>query len=101
MPIQIQPARPLAVPAGLGASAGGSAGDPRHHLARDQLHLAPFVTHRPEMDPLAAGPGIGGQQFRALVRRADADPPAKLRRVPPEQRANDLGQDPFRVGADR
>src|SRR5215470_20234298 len=101
LPIQLHPGRPGGCPravagpahlltraragtAGRPASAGGLAGDPRHDLARDQLNLAALVTHRPEMDPLAAGLGVAGQQLRALVRRANTDPPAKLRRVPPD-----------------
>lgn len=71
--------------------------DPWHDLGCDQLNLAALVTHWPEVDSLAACAGIAGQQLRALVHRADADPAAKLRRVPFDQRTYNLGQDPFRI----
>src|SRR5262250_1152689 len=80
------------------SSTGGSGGgDPRHDLARDQLDLPPLVTQRPEVDSLAAGAGVTGQQLGALLRRAYADLPAKLRRVSPDQRSDNLRQDPFRL----
>ena len=79
------------------SGSGGSAGDPRHDLARDQLNLPSLVAYRPEVDSLAARAGIAGQQFRALLRRANADPPAKLRRVAPGQRADNPFQDSFRI----
>src|ERR1700729_4628550 len=71
-----------------------SARDLRHDLAREQLYLAPLVTYRPEVDSLAPRPGISGQQLGALARRADADPAAQLRRVSPDQRSDDLRQNP-------
>jgi len=74
-----------------GREPADSAGDSRQDLARDQLNLAPLITQRPELDPLAARAGIARQQLRALERRADADPAAKLRGIPPDQRSNDPG----------
>ena len=71
--------------------------DARQHLRRDQIELAPLVTGRPEVHPLAARASIAGQQFRTLPGRADTDPPAKLRRVPPDQGTYDLGQDTFGI----
>jgi hypothetical protein len=74
-----------------------SATYPWHDLGCDQLNLAALVTYWPEVDSLAACAGIAGQQLRALVHRADADPAAKLRRVLFDQRTYNLGQDPFRI----
>jgi len=71
----------------------GDSGHLRHDLPGDQLDLAPLITHRPEMHPLAARTGITRQQLRALARRADANPATKIRRVPPDQRTHDAGQD--------
>ena len=79
------------------SSSGGSAGDPRHDLARDKFNLPSLVAHRPEVDSLTARADIAGQQFRALLRRANADPPAKLSRVAPDQRTDDPLQDSFRI----
>lgn len=79
------------------SSACYSATDPWHDLGCDQLNLAALVTYWPEVDSLAACAGIAGQQLRALVHRADADPAAKLRRVLFDQRTYNLGQDPFRI----
>src|SRR5262245_26693464 len=59
----------------------GLAADLWHDLAGDQLNLAALVTDRPEVDSLAACARIAGQQLRALLHRADADPAAKVRRV--------------------
>lgn len=74
--------------------ASHSARDLRHDLARDQLYLARLVTHWPEVDSLAPRAGITGQQLGALGRRADADPAAELGWVSPDQRSDDLGQNP-------
>lgn len=82
---------------GQAGTADDSAGGSRQNLARDQLNLAPLITQRPEVDPLAARAGITRQQLRALARRADADPATKLRRIPPDQRGNDPGQGAFGI----
>ncbi len=58
------------------------------------VYLARLVTHWPEVDSLAPRAGITGQQLGALARRADADPAAELGRVSPDQRSDDLGQNP-------
>ena len=75
----------------------GLAADLWHDLAGDQLNLAALVTYRPEVDSLAACAGIAGQQLRALVRWADADPAAELRRVLFDQRTDNIGQDTFGI----
>lgn len=75
----------------------GLAADLWHDLAGDQFNLAALVTYWPEVDSLAACPRIAGQQLRALVHRADADPAANLRRVFFDQGTDNLRQDPFRV----
>ena len=79
------------------SSTGYWAADPWHDLGCDQLNLAALVTYWPEVDSLAACVGIAGQQLRALVHRADADPAAKLRRVLFDQWTDNLGQNPFRI----
>ena len=73
------------------------AADPWHDLGGDQLDLAALVAYWPEVDALAACSGVSGQQLRAFVRRADADPAAKLRRVLFDQRTDNPGQDPFGI----
>ena len=76
---------------------GYLAADPWQDLGCDQLNLAALVTYWPEVDSLAACAGVAGQQLRALVHRADADPAAKLSRVLFDQRTDNLGQDPFGI----